>query len=123
MRRLTLPFAFAALLAAAPLVHAKSACMMQGEVLGQPVNDCTETDDANAAKEIKTHCNGQAPGLQEIGGRVQMKQLASCPSGAQGACVSPMGIPSRVHYYQRTPEQLAAIKQACEGQRGTWSAP
>jgi hypothetical protein len=35
-------------------------------------------------------------------------------------CDSPRGAPAQIYYYQRTPDQLAALQAACESQRGRW---
>lgn len=121
MRRLTAPLAFAALLLACPLAYAKSACMMQGQIMGQVINECTQTEMNLSEGQQKVQCSGQAPGLEGMGGQVDMRLVASCPSGAGGMCDSPRGAPAQIFYYQRTPDQLAALQAACESQRGHWS--
>ncbi|WP_141233505.1 hypothetical protein [Lysobacter antibioticus] len=111
-----------ALFALAPLAHAGSACLLEGQVMGQPVNECTQTDQPVPEEVQQQQCNGSVPGLAEMGGQVTARRVESCPAGANGVCESPMGTQARIHYYKRSPEQIAAIKQACEMQRGRWVA-
>lgn len=121
MRRICLPLFVAAVLLASPIAYAKNACMMQGQIMGQVINECTETELNLSDSQQKLQCSGQAPGLEGTGGQVNMTLVAACPSGAGGVCDSPRGAPARIYYYQRTADQLAALQGACEGQRGSWS--
>ncbi|ALN62194.1 hypothetical protein GLA29479_1310 [Lysobacter antibioticus] len=123
MRRLTVPFACSLLLAASPFVHAKNACMIEGQVLGQIINECTETDPPASEDAPKPQCNSSLPGLAEIGGQVSARPVEACPSGAVAICDSPMNAKARIYYYKRNAAQIAAIKQACEMQRGQWVKP
>lgn len=123
MRRLTVPFACSLLLAASPFVHAKSACMIEGQVLGQMINECTETDLPASDAAGKPQCNSSLPGLAEVGGQVSARPVAACPSGAVGVCDSPMNVKARIYYYKRNARQIAGLKQACEMQRGQWFKP
>lgn len=121
MRRPCVPLVFAAVLLACPLAYAKNACMMQGQILGQVINECTETEMNLSDSQQKLQCSGQAPGLEGTGGQVNMTLVASCPGGAGGTCDSPRGAPARIYYYQRSDDQLAALQSACEAQGGRWS--
>ncbi|MBW8807300.1 MAG: hypothetical protein JF591_00400 [Lysobacter sp.] len=67
MRRPTAPLAFAALLLACPLAYAGSACMMQGQIMGQVINECTQTEMNLSEGQQKVQCSGQAPGESQRG--------------------------------------------------------
>jgi len=123
MHRLCLPLA-ALLIAALPsLAQAKSACHIQGQVGGMVINECTQTDQDLPDDQLKQQCNGKVPGLAEVGGHADARVVAACPGGASGVCEGPMGAPARIYYYKRSAEELAAVRSACEAQRGKWVAP
>lgn len=111
------------ILAAPATVQATSACHIRGQVAGIVIDECTQIDEDAAAEPLKQQCNGKVPGLEQLGGRADARALAACPGGAAGVCENPGGAQARIHYYGRSPEQLAAVRQACEMQRGRWVAP
>ncbi|MBN7138599.1 hypothetical protein A7A76_05650 [Lysobacter enzymogenes] len=123
MPRLRLSFAVLLIAAAPPLAQAKSACLIQGQVGGMVINECTETDQNLPDDQLKQQCNGKVPGLEEVGGHADARIVAACPGGADGVCEAPMGAQARIYYYKRAPEALATVQSACEAQRGKWVKP
>lgn len=123
MHRLCVPLAALLIAAVPPLAQAKSACHIQGQIGAAVINECTETDQAVPAEQLKQQCNGKVPGLEEVGGHADARVVAACPSGADGVCEGPMGAPARIYYYQRSAEDLLTVQRACEAQRGKWAKP
>ncbi|MGO1070765.1 hypothetical protein [Lysobacter sp. CA199] len=123
MRRLFAPLALVLLFAAVPPVNAGVACHIEGQVGGQIINECTESALPIPEAQMKEQCNGQIPGLEQLGGEANATLVAACPAGANGVCDSPMGAQAKIYYYKRNAEQLATIQRSCEMQRGKWTKP
>ncbi|MBO9710081.1 MAG: hypothetical protein J7521_17910 [Caulobacter sp.] len=108
--------AFVFVLSAASTAHADMACLIEGQVYGETVKDCSQTSLPVPAAEYGAQCkdNGAGP--------LKATVLKACPAKAQAACVNPFGQKVTTFYYSRSPQSLADTKASCAAQKGKWVA-
>jgi hypothetical protein len=106
--------AFVFILGAAGAAQADTACLIEGQVYGEAVKDCSQTSLPVPAAEYAAQCksNGEGP--------LKATVLKACPAKAQAACVNPFGQKVTTFYYSRSPQSLADTKTSCAAQKGKW---
>ncbi len=107
-------FAAAVLFSAAGAAHADNACLIEGQVYGETIKDCSQTSLPIPAGDYAEQCNSNT------NGPLKATVLKACPAKAQAACVGPFGQKVTTYYYSRGPQSLADTKKSCVAQQGKW---
>jgi hypothetical protein len=109
-------FSIAAVILAASggAAWADNACLVEGQVYGEAVKDCTQTSLPIPAADYAAQCK------ENDSGPLKATVLKTCPAKAQAACVGLFGQPATAYYYSRSPQSLADTKKSCIAQRGKW---
>lgn len=111
---LKIAFAAAVLLSAAGAARADVACLIEGQVYGEAVKDCSQTSLPIPADQYAEQCKSNADGP------LKATVLKACPAQAQAACVGAYGQKFTAYYYARSPQSLADTKKSCIAQQGKW---
>lgn len=107
-------FIAAALFPVAGAAWADNACLIEGQVYGETIKDCSQTSLPIPAGDYAEQCNSNA------NGPLKATVLKACPAKAQAACVGPFGQKVTTYYYSRGPQALADTKKSCIAQQGKW---
>lgn len=123
MRLASRALLLSALLLASPLVAAKGACLIQGQLSGMSFTDCSEVDAASPDGAYRMQCESNAASIKSVGGNATATVSGACPADPQGICENPMGRKVRTYYYGRNAQTLVVTQRSCESAGGTWRSP
>lgn len=101
------------------------ACMISGSVEFEgeafSYRDCMQITDSSLEETLKGHCEA----LYEMNTAMEsdaseLEFLAACPEPPQGACENFTGTGFDAYYYDRTADDIAALRQSCNAIGGSW---
>jgi hypothetical protein len=102
------------LMASGGVAHAQNACLIEGQIMSEPIKDCSETSLKIPAADYAEQCSSNS------NGPLKATVLKACPPRAQAKCVGPYSQAVTTYYYSRSPKSLADTKSSCLAQRGKW---
>ena len=100
---------------------AQNACLVESNLMGEKIKDCTETSLPVSVAEFKSQCLQNAEALKSMGGTATATVLPACPAKAQASCEGLLGRKVSAYYYARSAQSLADAKKGCLAQRGKWT--
>lgn len=101
------------------------ACMITGRItvlgMNEEARDCMQSKSRYSVAEFRRSCEGLAKGLTGLGNApASVDYIGSCPTPAQGSCRNFMGTGLDAFYYQRRPDDVASLPNACALAGGSW---